>query len=159
MEAWGAAEAQALEACAELHDFDRSITASGYYEIGEIRRRRGDFAGAEDAYRTATKLGGRNEPGLSLLRLAQGKVDAAVAGLSHSLRDLTEPLHRMRRLPAQVEVTVAAGDLAAARAAADDSSRSWTRSRSASVGQPLSTRRRITRAARSRLRRRTGTAP
>ena len=117
---WSAAEAQALEACAELHDFDRSITASGYYEIGEIRRRRGDFAGAEDAYGTATELGGRNEPGLSLLRLAQGKVDAAVAGLSHSLRDLTEPLHRMRRLPAQVEVTVAAGDLAAARAAADE---------------------------------------
>ncbi len=117
---WGAAEAQALEACAELHDFDRSITASGHYEIGEIRRRRGDFAGAEEAYRTASELGGRNEPGLSLLRLAQGKVDAAVAGLAHSLREATEPLHRLRRLPAQVEVAVAAGDLSAARAAADE---------------------------------------
>ena len=117
---WTAAEAQAVEACAELHDFDRNITALGHYEIGEIRRRRGDFAGAEDAFRTASELGGRSEPGLSLLRLAQGKIDAAVAGLAHSLREVAEPLHRKRRLPAQVEVAVAAGDLAAARAAADE---------------------------------------
>ncbi len=48
---WPAAERQAIEACEELHDFDRNITAMGHYEIGEIRRRRGDFAGAEEAYR------------------------------------------------------------------------------------------------------------
>ncbi|MGH3109327.1 MAG: LuxR family transcriptional regulator, partial [Gaiellaceae bacterium] len=44
---WPAAEQQAVAACEELRDFDRHITAGGYYEIGEIRRRRGDFTGAE----------------------------------------------------------------------------------------------------------------
>ncbi len=117
---WSAAEAQALAACEELRDFDRSITASGYYEVAEIRRRRGDFAGAEEAYRTATELGGRSEPGLSLLRLAEGKVDAAFAGVVHSLREAKEPLGRLRRLPAQVEIAVAAGDLKTARAAAEE---------------------------------------
>jgi len=114
---WPAAEAQAQAACDELHDFDRSITAGGHYEIAEIRRRRGDFTGAEEAYRTANELGSDPQPGLALLRLAEGKVDAAVAGITRTLQDTEDPLARMRRLPAQVEIAIAAGDLATARAA------------------------------------------
>jgi class 3 adenylate cyclase len=117
---WPAAEAQAVAACEELHDFDRSITASGHYEIGEIRRRRGDFAGAEEAYRVANELGREPQPGLSLLRLAEGKIDAAAAGISRTVEDASEPLFRLRRLPAQVEIAIAAGDLRTARAAADE---------------------------------------
>jgi class 3 adenylate cyclase len=117
---WSAAEAQALAACDELLDFDRNITASGYYEIGEIRRRRGDFAGAEEAYRTSNELGRDPQPGLALLRLAEGKVDAAVAGVARSLADTQEPLTRLRRLPAQIEIALAAADLRTARAAADE---------------------------------------
>ena len=120
---WAAAEAQAVAACEELHDFDLMITAGGHYEIGEIRRRRGDFAGAEEAYRTASEMGRDPQPGLSLLRLAEGKVDAAVAGITRSLQEASQPLHRFRRLPAQVEIAVAAGDLTTARAAADESDR------------------------------------
>jgi class 3 adenylate cyclase len=120
---WPAAEAQAVAACEELHDFDRSITASGHYEIGEIRRRRGDFAGAEDAYRVSNEMGREPQPGLALLRLAEGKVDAAVAGIARTLQDAKEPLFRFRRLPAQVEIAIAAGDLKTARAAADESER------------------------------------
>jgi len=117
---WPAAEAQALEACEELQDFDHFIAASGHYEIGEIRRRRGDFAGAEEAYRVSSEMGRDPQPGLSLLRLAEGKVDAAVAGISRALQDTTDPLSRLRRLPAQVEIAIAAGDLRTARAAADE---------------------------------------
>ncbi len=117
---WSAAEAQAVAACEELHDFDRSITASGHYEIGEIRRRRGDFEGAEEAYRVSSEMGREPQPGLSLLRLAEGKVDAAVAGISRSLQDAHDPLHRLRRLPAQVEIAIAAGNVKTARAAADE---------------------------------------
>ncbi len=117
---WPAAEAQAVAACEELHDFDRRITAGGYYEIGEIRRRRGDFAEAEDAYRTANELGRDPQPGLSLLRLAEGKVDAAVAGLKRTLDEVQDPLSRLRSLPAAIEVAIAAGDLKAARNAADE---------------------------------------
>jgi class 3 adenylate cyclase len=117
---WSAAEAQAMAACEELHDFDRSITAFGHYEIAEIRRRRGDFAGAEEAYGISNEMGRQPQPGLSLLRLAEGKVDAAVAGISRTLQDATEPLIRFRHLPAQVEIAIAAGDVKTARSAADE---------------------------------------
>ncbi len=117
---WTAAEAQALAACEELKDFDRIIPAAGYYEVGEIRRRRGDLVGAEEAYRASSELGREPQPGLSLLRLAEGKVDAAVSGISRSVQEAGEPLFRLRRLPAQVEIAIAAGDLKTARAAALD---------------------------------------
>jgi class 3 adenylate cyclase len=114
------AEKQAVEACEELHDFQRSITASGYYEVGEIRRRLGDFAAADEAYRTANELGLDPQPGLALLRLAEGKVDGAVAGITRALDDAQESLARLRRLPAQVEIAIAAGDLKTARSAANE---------------------------------------
>ncbi len=117
---WPAAEAQAIAACEELKDFDQMITAGGHYEIGEIRRRRGDLAGAEEAYGVSNELGREPQPGLSLLRLAEGKVDAAVAGITRSVQGAEEPLFRLRRLPAQVEIAIAAGDLRTARAAADE---------------------------------------
>ena len=117
---WPAAEAQAVAACEELHDFDRFITANGHYEIGEIRRRRGDFAGAEEAYARSDELGRDPEPGLSLLRLAEGRLGAAVAGITRTLHEAEEPLFRFQRLPAQVEIAIAAGDLETARTAADE---------------------------------------
>jgi class 3 adenylate cyclase len=114
------AEKQAVAACEELHDYERFITAAGYYEVGEIRRRLGDFAAAEEAYRTANELGHDPQPGLALLRLTEGKVDAAVAGVTRALQDVQDPLSRLRRLPAQVEIAIAAADLKTARAAADE---------------------------------------
>jgi class 3 adenylate cyclase len=117
---WPAAEAQAIAACEELHDFERGITAGGYYEIGEIRRRRGDFAAAEEAYRTSDELGRDPQPGLALLRLAEGKVDAAVASIARTLEEVQEPLGRLPRLEAQVAVALAAGDPSTARRALDE---------------------------------------
>jgi class 3 adenylate cyclase len=117
---WPAAEAQAQAACDELEDFDRFISASGYYEIGEIRRQRGDFAGAHESYRTSDELGRDPQPGLALLKLAEGDVRAAVAGVTRSLADQTQPLMRLRRLPAQIEIAIAAGDLATARTALEE---------------------------------------
>ena len=155
---WPAAEAQALAATEELKDFDQMITAAGHYEIGEIRRRRGDLAGAEEAYRVSNELGREPEPGLSLVRLAEGKVDAAVAGIGRSLRETTEPLYRIRRLPAQVEIALAAGDLRTARAAADEEEEivdayKIAGRRAAALTPPFTSP-----ADRSSLRRRTGTA-
>jgi class 3 adenylate cyclase len=117
---WPEAEQQALAACEELGDFDRMITGAGYYEIGEVRRRRGDHAGAEEAYQLADEHGRPPQPGLSLLRLAQGKVDSAVAGIRRALEEVREPLARVRLLPAQVTIAVATSDLKAARAARDE---------------------------------------
>jgi class 3 adenylate cyclase len=115
---WPQAEQTALAACEELQDFDRHITAGGYYEIGEIRRRRGDFAAAEDAYRAANELGRSPQPGLALLQLAEGRVESALAGINRTLGELQEPLARVRALPALVEIAIAAADVATARSAA-----------------------------------------
>jgi class 3 adenylate cyclase len=117
---WPRAEEQALQACQELQGFDAFTTAAGFYEIGEIRRRRGDFAAAEEAYRQAKEWGRDPQPGLALLRLAQGKADSAAAALKRSLAATEDPLGRLRRLPAQVEIAVALGDLKTARAAAEE---------------------------------------
>jgi class 3 adenylate cyclase len=117
---WPAAEAQAIAACEELHDFERGITAGGYYEVGEIRRRRGDFAAADEAYRTSNELGRDPQPGLALLRLAEGKVEAATASVARSLDEAQDPLRRLPRLDAQVEIAIAAGDLTTARRAVDE---------------------------------------
>jgi class 3 adenylate cyclase len=116
---WDRAEEQAVQACDELGGYFNLITAAGFYEIGEIRRRRGDFAEAEEAYRKASELGNSTQPGLALLRLAQGKVDAAAAAIKRELaNEGIDPLTRARLLPAQVEIALAAGELARARAAA-----------------------------------------
>ena len=113
---WPRAEEQAVQACEELQEYNRFVTAGGFYEIGEIRRRRGDFAAAEEAYRKASELGRDPQPGLALLRLAQGKVDAASAAIKRSLatEDL-DPLSRARRLPAEIEIALAAGEIRRAR--------------------------------------------
>lgn len=115
---WPQAEKTALAACEELRDFDRFVTAGGYYEIGEIRRRRGDFAAADEAFRTANELGRSPQPGLALLQLAEGKVETAVAGITRALGEVQDPLARVRALPALAEIAIAAADLDTARSAA-----------------------------------------
>jgi class 3 adenylate cyclase len=118
---WDRAEEQAAQACDELGSYFTLVTSAGFYEIGEIRRRRGDFAQAEEAYAKATELGHHTgaQPGIGLLRLAQGKVDSAAAALKRALEsEGLDPLTRANLLPAQVEVGLAAGELARARAAA-----------------------------------------
>ena len=110
------AEKVAVAACEELQDFERAITAAGYYEVGEIRRRLGDFVAADEAYAKANELGNDPQPGLALLRFAEGKLDAAIAGITRTMEETAEPLPRLRRLPAQIEIAVAAGDLKTARA-------------------------------------------
>jgi class 3 adenylate cyclase len=118
---WPKAEEQALQACEELREYNQFITAGGFYEIGEIRRRRGDFAAAEEAYTKANELGHSAQPGLALLRLAQGKADAAASAIKRELADVTlDPLSRARRLPAQVEIALATGELRRARDAAEE---------------------------------------
>ena len=116
---WDSAEEQAVQACDELHGYQQLVTASGFYEIGEIRRRRGDFAAAEEAYRKSSELGHSAQPGLALLRLAEGKVEAATSAMKRELaNEELDPLSRARRLPAQVEIALATGELGRARSAA-----------------------------------------
>ena len=85
--------------------------AEGYYAIGDIRRLRGDFAGAEDALREAHARGKSPQPALALIRLAQGKTAAALTGINAAVAETDwDRWTRSRLLPAQVEIAVAAGD-------------------------------------------------
>jgi DNA-binding CsgD family transcriptional regulator/HPt (histidine-containing phosphotransfer) domain-containing protein len=59
------------------------------------------------------------EPGLALLRLAQSDIDAAAASIRRAFAEATDDLVRARLLEPQVEIALAAGDLVAARDAAD----------------------------------------
>jgi len=117
---WAAAEEQALQACDEVRDFDPWATAIGWYEVGEIRRQRGDFAAAEEAYREAKKWSRDPQPGLALLRLAQGKTEAAAKAIERSLAATKDSPSRIRRLAAQVEVALAGGQIGLARTAAEE---------------------------------------
>ncbi len=93
---------------------------SAFYQLGEIQRLRGDFAGAEESYRRASQAGREPEPGMSLIRLAQGRVDVAAAAIRRVLDDTHDPPSRSRVLPASVEIMLEAGDVGAARACANE---------------------------------------
>ena len=87
------------------------------YQQGELLRLRGDFDAAEAAYREASRLGREPQPGLALLRLAQGNVGAAAASIRRALGEATQPLKRGALLPAYVEIMLAENDVEAARVA------------------------------------------
>jgi class 3 adenylate cyclase len=117
---WDEAEKQAQMACEELRGFDTWTTAAGFYEIGEIHRRRGEFADADLAYDQAKEWGRNPQPGRALLRLAQGKVDDAAKAIRRSLASTPDPLGRINRLPAAVEIYLQSGSLEKAHEAAEE---------------------------------------
>ncbi|MEJ2855099.1 MULTISPECIES: LuxR C-terminal-related transcriptional regulator [unclassified Saccharothrix] len=119
--AWGDALEAAERACALLSQPVRWDTlGAAHYQLGELRRLRGEFAAAEESYRRAGEAGRPPEPGLALLRLAQGRTDVAAAVMRRVVADTEDPAARSRVLPAHVEVMIAADDVPAARAGADE---------------------------------------
>jgi DNA-binding CsgD family transcriptional regulator len=87
------------------------------YRRGEVHRLRGEHEAAEVAYREAHRLGREPQPGLALLRLAQGNAEGAAAAIRRAVGETTLPLKRAALLPAYVEIVLACGDLDAARTA------------------------------------------
>jgi class 3 adenylate cyclase len=118
--AWQEAELEARSAYDELRGFIAEYAAEAMYVIGETRLGRGDLIEAKDAFRQAHELGREPNPGLALLRLAEGDVDAAAASIKRGLAAAHQPLPRARLLPAQVTISLAAGDRATASAAATE---------------------------------------
>jgi ATP/maltotriose-dependent transcriptional regulator MalT len=118
--AMAAAERELSRACEELLGSHLANAVAAYREVGDIRRRLGDLDGAEAAFARAEELSGGACWGTALLRLAQGQVDQASTILSGCLEGQANPLSRARVLPAVVQVGIAAGDLDAARRAADE---------------------------------------
>jgi DNA-binding CsgD family transcriptional regulator len=82
-----------------------------FYRQGEVHRLRGEFSAAEEAYREASRCGTEPQPGLALLRLAQGNPDPAVAAIRRAVSEVVEPLPRAALLPSYIEIMLATGDL------------------------------------------------
>jgi DNA-binding CsgD family transcriptional regulator len=118
---WPQAEAEAARASEELLSFNSALAGEALYETGDVRRRLGDLAGAEAAFERAHELGFEPQPGLALLRLAQGKVEAAVAALRVAITGTSGGrLRRTRLLWAFADAALAAADPDAGRSAADE---------------------------------------
>jgi hypothetical protein len=120
-----AAEDEALRACDDLRPWMRREFGWPLAELGNIRLRKGDLAGAEEAYRAAHEHVWCPHPGLALVRLAQGDLAAATSLIAEAIDHPFQAPSKERPpfgdlalaplLEAQVEIAAAAGDLATAR--------------------------------------------
>jgi DNA-binding CsgD family transcriptional regulator len=95
-----------------------ATAAEAVYREAEVHRLRGEHAAAEQAYRKARRGGREPQPGLALLRLAQGRQQAAAAAIRRVLAETSDPADRAALLPAGVEIMLATGEVEAADDAA-----------------------------------------
>jgi ATP/maltotriose-dependent transcriptional regulator MalT len=93
---------------------NQQAKGAALYRQGEVHRLQGSFDAAEEAYREASRHAREPQPGLALLRLAQGERDAAAAAIRRVVDETTERLPRARLLPAYVEIMLAVGEVEAA---------------------------------------------
>jgi DNA-binding CsgD family transcriptional regulator len=118
--AWSDAVTAAEEANRRLAQTEHPALGEGLYQLAELHRVRGEFAAAERAYREASRHGREPAPGFELLRAAQGNVAAAVASIGRVVDETRGTRSHAATLAAAVEIRLAADDVPAARAAADE---------------------------------------
>jgi ATP/maltotriose-dependent transcriptional regulator MalT len=114
--------AEASRACDPIGhgSVDRTAPAAAFYQKAEMHRLRGEVEEAEEAYRCASRSGFEPQPGLALLRMSQGRTDAAWSAIRRVVATTAAPLERARFLPALVEIMLATGDIQEARTASRD---------------------------------------
>jgi DNA-binding CsgD family transcriptional regulator len=118
---WTIGADEAIEACRRLAEPVNLLTLGrAHYLAGDYHRLRGAFDEAEAAYETANEYGCEPQPGLSLLRLAQGDHRTADASIRRQLAEAPGPVARARVLDAYIQIVLAGYDLTAAGAAAED---------------------------------------
>lgn len=116
--AWPDAAGEAQRACERLSG--QPAVGAAFYQRAELHRLRGEFAKAQEAYRQASRWGREPQPGLALLRLAQGQKGAAEAAMRRLVNEGQDRVTRSRLLAAHVEIMLAVGDVQAARLAVDE---------------------------------------
>ena len=117
--AWQDALAAAQAGLVRARRGDRSAFWGAWYQQGEVQRLSGEIDAAEESYRRAGETGYPPQPGLALLRLAQGKTRLAQSLIREASAE-ADAASRRRMLPALVEIELAMRDVAAARRAADE---------------------------------------
>jgi DNA-binding CsgD family transcriptional regulator len=119
--AWPDAIDEVKRACALLAGPPPQPAApAAYYQQAELHRLRGELSKAEEGYRLVSRLGRTPQPGMALLRLAQGQVEAAAAAIRLTVEEAKAPTQRARLLSAYVEILLALGDLPSARIGASE---------------------------------------
>lgn len=119
--AWAEAEREAVRACEELSGINLPNAAAAWAEIGDIRRRLGNLAGAAEAFATADRLCPQPRAGVALLRLAEGDLEGASTTISEALEGAGwNRLARAKILPALAQIAIGAGDLTTAAGAVDE---------------------------------------
>jgi len=117
--AWDAALEEARRAGERFSEgvLNERVCGKAYYRQGEVHRLRGERGAAEDSYREASRRGYEPQPGLAMLRLAEGKGDAASSAIRRALDEASQPRVRAALLPAYVEIMLAGGEVEEARSA------------------------------------------
>jgi DNA-binding NarL/FixJ family response regulator len=112
---------EAERVCNDVTAGDVGSAAEARYRVGELRRLRGDLAGAEEAFLQSHRLGRDPQPGLALQRLATGQIDAAMVSIQAALAaERWDRISRARLCAAAVEIALAAGALHEARLACEE---------------------------------------
>lgn len=115
---WDEAVVEIERACNRLAtDTSNPEAAAALYQRAELHRVRGELDDADEAYRLASQAGRNPQPGLALLRLAQGKTEAAATSIRVALGEKRDARSRVLLLVAAVEIMLAHSDVEAARAA------------------------------------------
>lgn len=124
-----AAEDEALRACDDLRPWMRREFGWPLAELGNVRLRRGDLDGAEEAYMAAHQHVWCPHPGLAMTKLARGEsaaarelIDEAISNPFRTPSKERPPFVDLTLAPlyeAGVEICVAMGDQSAARAACE----------------------------------------
>src|ERR1700694_2078880 len=113
--AWADAEKEARLASGELEGNIPAWAGEAHYEIGEIRLRMGDLAGADEAFRRAHELARDPQPGAAMLLAARGEPAAALRSLETS--NPSGVLDEMRCLAVKVDIACTLGDVETAESA------------------------------------------
>lgn len=123
---WVAALDEATRARELLSDRSQRLAGRAAYRQAELHRLFGDLTCADARYQEAAALGFEPQPGVSLLRLAQGEVKAAVASIRRVERECGSQqgpgagAQRIAILGPFVEIMLASEDLESARVAAEE---------------------------------------
>jgi DNA-binding CsgD family transcriptional regulator len=118
--AWEDAMLEAREACERFSHPPRVEAGGAFYRLAELHRTRGEFDLAEKAYREASRWQRTPQPGVPLLRLAQGHIEAASLSIRRIIEEVHDLSQRVRVLDAFVEIVLAGRDVAAADVAAKE---------------------------------------